>query len=387
MANQHERIALYPGSFDPPTNGHQWVIERVADQYDKGIVAIGINPLKSGRFPLFEREEMLREITAKYPTIRVTSFPGLYQVDFAEMLEAQYIIRGTRNGNDFGYEADISLTNRTINPNIETVFLSPPKELLQVSSSMVMGLSGYEGYQDVISTMVPQIVFKHIIEQQKQVDIDLLKNKWNMLWERVGAKGNSETIFQDLVSRYTESHRKYHTLQHIKSCLNELDLCRSLIEQPDAVEVAIWFHDAIHEGSNTKVAGTTNDECDSADLAQTILTHMGLDKDVIDHVTSLILSTRHKDLPKTQDEKFMVDIDLAILGRSERIFDIYERNIRLEYGWVSDNEFVIGRTKVLSKFLPPCRSSIFQTEFFQERYETNAVKNLTRSIVQLMQRE
>lgn len=74
MSNQVERIALYPGSFDPPTNGHQWVMEQVDGQYEKGYVAIGINPIKNGRFSLPERKEMLEEIAHAYPHLSVTSF-------------------------------------------------------------------------------------------------------------------------------------------------------------------------------------------------------------------------------------------------------------------------------------------------------------------------
>ena len=96
-------------------------MERVAE-YDKGYVAIGINPDKKGRFSLSEREEMLKEMARAHPNLSVTSFNGLYQVDFAEMLGAKYIIRGARNSTDFGYESDIHHVNRSINPKIETVF-------------------------------------------------------------------------------------------------------------------------------------------------------------------------------------------------------------------------------------------------------------------------
>src|SRR3989338_8059956 len=111
MIEPVNRTALYPGTFDPVTNGHLWVIQRVADQYDRGCIALGVNPTKSSRFTTADRLDMLSEVVAPYPNLEVGSFSGLYQVDFARMVGAKYVVRGLRNGFNFGYKTDIRLIN------------------------------------------------------------------------------------------------------------------------------------------------------------------------------------------------------------------------------------------------------------------------------------
>jgi pantetheine-phosphate adenylyltransferase len=386
MAVNSERRALYPGSFDPPTNGHKWVMEKVSDDYDTGIVAIGHNPEKAGRFPLSEREEMLEEIAQEYPNLIITRFHGLYQADFAEMQGANVIVRGMRSA-DYNFENDISQVNRTINPKIETTFKIPPNELQQVSSSMVMGMVGFEGWEQPVRLMVPATVFDRIEHRQKMIDKDKLGKKWNNLHSRLSANGDSKSQFEKLYSTYQEPQRAYHAIPHIKTCLDELSLVESEIENPDAVELAIWFHDSVYESSipqNSDNPEKRDDEGQSAELARkAIVEEMGLSQDLANTVTDLILATKHSGNALTMDEKYMVDIDLAILGRSSRLFDEYETKIRQEYNWVHEDVFRDGRAKILETFLPPARPNIYQTPFFQERYERQAKNNLERSIANL----
>lgn len=386
MTYENERRALYPGSFDPPTNGHKWVIEKVADQFDKGFVAIGINPEKAGRFPIQQRTEMLQEIASEFPNMVVTSFLGLLQADFAEIVGARYIIRGTRNSTDFSYESDSRHVNTTINPNLETVIYIPPKELLQVSSSMVMGLVGFEGWKTEVSKMVPESVFKRLEVMQDTKDKEHLENKWQSLCKRLGAKGNASEIFEVLYQRYNELHRYYHNPSHLKMCLNELDLVRDLASDPDAIEFALWYHDAAYNSAKKPTSlqhQPVDDEGSSAELAETDIKKLGLSPEFAQKVGSFILLTKHESVPKDKDQQLLVDIDLAILGRSSRLFDLYEQNVRTEYGWITQEQFVRARKAILQSFLD--RGSVYSTEFFHSRYEEQARKNLQRSVKKLSQ--
>jgi pantetheine-phosphate adenylyltransferase len=385
MTNKKESTAIYAGSFDPATHGHEWVMNKVSNLFGKGYVAIGINPGKNqGRFPIPEREQMLKEIVIKqFPNLSVTSFAGLYAVDFAEMMGARYLVRGARNGVDFDGESEIKHINSTINPNIETIIFVPPKKLLQVSSSSVVGLMGYEGWKDKVGKMVSGAVFKHIESMQFEKDRQALEGKWQSLWERVGAKGNQKAVFENLIKRYTEPGRVYHALSHLKTCLNEFMLASHLAEDPEALEMAIWFHDAVQKSNKKNSSGTKfDDEGESAELAVKVLTQdMGLGREFADRVASIILATKHNAVPQSQDAKLMADIDLAIFGRSSRIFKIYERDVRSEFDWVSDALFTNGRKGILEQFLNKKR--IYQTDFFHERYGRKAKLNLRNSVSKL----
>ncbi len=386
MARATERNALYPGSFDPPTNGHKWVMEKVSEDFDNGIVAVGHNPEKPGRFPLNERLEMLGEIAADYPNLIVSSFHGLFQADFAEMVGANVIVRGIRNA-DYNFENDISQINRRINPTVETVFRIPPNELQQVSSSMVMGLVGFEGWESQVKLMVPTTVFDRIEKKQKEKDKNNLERKWTDLHSRLGATGDAKIQFEDLYTRYEENHRFYHVISHIKTSLNELELVKDQVDDYDALELAIWFHDAIYESNiprTTKESVTYDDEANSATLAHDVITKdMGLSQGFSDKVARLIIATKHSGIEETKDEQYMVDIDLAIFGRPSRLFNEYEEKIREEYAWVEEDLFRNRRAEVLESFLSPQRPTIYKTQFFQERYEEQARKNLQRSITNL----
>jgi pantetheine-phosphate adenylyltransferase len=385
MVNKKEGVAIYAGSFDPATHGHEWVMNKVSNLFGKGYVAIGINPGKNqGRFPIPEREQMLKEIAVKqFPNLIVTSFAGLYAVDFAEMMGAKYLVRGARNGVDFDGESEIKHINSKINPNIETIIFVPPKKLLQVSSSSVMGLIGYEGWKDEVGKMVSGSVFKHIESMQSEKDRQVLDGKWQSLWERLGAKGNREAVFDNLMKQYAESGRVYHTSSHLKTCLNELMLAKHLAEDSEVLETAIWFHDAIQKSNKKNSLGTKfDDEGESAELAVKVLTQdMGLGREFADKVASIILATKHNAVPQSQDAKLMADIDLAIFGRSSRIFKIYEKNIRDEFEWVPDELFVKRRKGVLEQFVD--RKRIYQTDFFHDRYGRKAKINLKNSINKL----
>ena len=205
--------------------------------------------------------------------------------------------------------------------------------------------------------------------------------RWLSLWHRLNAIGDASIPITDLLTRYSESWRAYHTIEHIDATLTELDqFCSSggKIDDLAAVEMAIWYHDVVYD---TKAK---DNEEKSAELFRTIALNSGISERFIKKVSLMILATKHTWGTTLRGAQIVCDSDLSILGQSEEIFDEYEKNIRIEYEWVPEDKFVKGRMTVLKSFLE--RISIFQTKFFCKKYEEQARKNLTRSIERLSTR-
>ena len=154
------KIAVFPGSFDPITNGHIDIVRRFAPLFDKIIVAVGINSAKKGLFSLEQRLEWLEEVFANDPNIDVGSFEGL-TVNFCKKENAQYLVRGLRNASDFDYEKTISQLNNIIGDNVETVFFISKPEYSHISSTIVREI--IKGKGD-ISTFVPEFMAEAINE-------------------------------------------------------------------------------------------------------------------------------------------------------------------------------------------------------------------------------
>lgn len=135
--------AVYPGTFDPVTNGHLDIIERACELFDKVIVSIAVNPNKKPLFSEKERIDMIKKVTAHLNNVEVDTFKGLL-VRNAGNKKAGVIIRGLRAISDFEYEFQMSLTNKKLNPDINTVFLMPNEKYSFLSSSLVRELASYD---------------------------------------------------------------------------------------------------------------------------------------------------------------------------------------------------------------------------------------------------
>lgn len=170
-----------------------------------------------------------------------------------------------------------------------------------------------------------------------------------------------EDILDLLKVRYAEPQRRYHTLEHIEHCLEEFDPRQA--REPEAVELAIWFHDAVYDTRRAE-----NEER-SAELLLALMPEAK-------SAARLILATKHH-RASTPDEALLVDVDLAILGQPEARFDLYERQIREEYAWVPEPIFRQKRAAILRGFLD--RPFIYGTEPFRARYEAAARRNLSRT--------
>ena len=138
------RIAVYPGSFDPVTLGHGDIIERTAKMFDKVIIGVLNNNVKTPLFSIEERVNMLKEVTAHLPNVEVQSFEGLL-VEFLRRNDAQVIVRGLRAVTDFEYELQMAQTNRVMAPEIDTIFLTTNLKYSYLSSSIVKEIAFYDG--------------------------------------------------------------------------------------------------------------------------------------------------------------------------------------------------------------------------------------------------
>jgi len=155
------KIAIYPGSFDPVTNGHLDIIERGLKLFDKIIIAILTNPGKQFLFTLEERMQMLEVCLKKFPNVEIDTFNGL-TVDYAAQCNAQGILRGLRALSDFEYEFQMALMNRRLNREIQTVFLMTGMRWIYTSSSIIKEAAQFGGS---IKGMVPPVVEKKIKEK------------------------------------------------------------------------------------------------------------------------------------------------------------------------------------------------------------------------------
>jgi pantetheine-phosphate adenylyltransferase len=138
------RIALYPGSFDPVTRGHEDLICRSLALADRLVVAVAVNAAKTPLFSVEERTALLEEILEDEPRVEVRSFEGLL-ADFARVVGASMVVRGLRAVSDFEYEFQMALMNRQLNHDLETVFLVPDRNLTFLSSSLVREVARYGG--------------------------------------------------------------------------------------------------------------------------------------------------------------------------------------------------------------------------------------------------
>jgi len=154
MNEPKSRLAIYPGTFDPITNGHFDIIQRAAPLFDRVIVALAVNSEKKPLFSSEERFAMLEECVRPIENVKVTFFTGLV-VDYAEAVHADVIIRGLRAVSDFEYEFQMALTNRKLSHRVDTVFLMPDEKYTYLSSSTVKEIARHHGE---IDCFVPLLV-------------------------------------------------------------------------------------------------------------------------------------------------------------------------------------------------------------------------------------
>lgn len=155
---------IYPGTFDPVTNGHIDIIKRAIELFDEVVVTVAKNPGKTAMFTVDERVAMLNESLKEYDNVMVDSFGGLV-VDHAREIGAVGIIRGLRAVSDFEYEFQMALMNRKLNDELATIFLMPHEKYTYLNSTIIRNLSQFEGD---VTEFVPPVVLEKLKEKQRQ---------------------------------------------------------------------------------------------------------------------------------------------------------------------------------------------------------------------------
>lgn len=194
---------------------------------------------------------------------------------------------------------------------------------------------------------------------------------WRTLWRELGAPAD-DALFGRLVAAYSEPQRHYHTLQHLRDCLELWQEVRHFAGRPAEVELALWFHDAIYDPTRH------DNEERSADWARQSVMQAGLPTGAATRVHALVMATKHDAVPVDGDARLLVDVDLAILGATAERFDAFDAQVRREYAHVPEADFRVGRGRVLRGFLQ--RPQIYATGLFRRRFEAQARENLARAI-------
>ena len=200
--------------------------------------------------------------------------------------------------------------------------------------------------------------------------------RFSALWGRnlSDESAVAETVYLRLRELYGEPHRHYHTLQHVRHCLREFDGAAALMADSDAVEMALWFHDAIYW------PGATDNEWRSAELFRR-WSDGRADPMFQQRVHDLVMATTHRDAVVWGDAEFIVDIDLSSFGLPWEACERDGRLIRTEFMGIADDQYYPGHLRFLRALQDrPC---LFRTEFFQQRYELVARENLVRIIADL----
>lgn len=206
--------------------------------------------------------------------------------------------------------------------------------------------------------------------------MNITGESWRRLWGELGAHSVDGGLFNQLVGAYSQRHRHYHTLQHLRECLANLDAAASLAQRPAEVELALWFHDAVYEPQRQ------DNEEQSAAWARRSALAAGCAQDIAARVEALVLATRAHDAAIADaDTRLLVDIDLAILGAAPARFAEYERQVRAEYAHLPDSAFRAGRRAVLERF--QARERIYSTDAYHAALERRARDNIANSLTAL----
>jgi predicted metal-dependent HD superfamily phosphohydrolase len=201
--------------------------------------------------------------------------------------------------------------------------------------------------------------------------------QWQNAWHMLGTENAKLPIqlYDEVIAKYDEPHRCYHTQQHLAECLDKFTELRHLAINPAEIELALWFHDAVYEPTRH------DNELLSAEWAKSSVISAGLDLAIASRVYQLIMATQHHAKPENTDTQVLIDIDLAILGANPERYHEYEQQIRQEYAFVPEPIFKAKRSEILQRFL--ALPTIFNTPLFIERYEQQARTNINQAVEQL----
>jgi predicted metal-dependent HD superfamily phosphohydrolase len=198
---------------------------------------------------------------------------------------------------------------------------------------------------------------------------------WARMWQSLGARDADEDLHRQLIAQWSEKHRHYHTLQHLRECLEHLEEAKGLASRPAEIEAALWFHDAFYDPQRS------DNEQRSAQWARECASNAGIATQTAGRLHDMVMATRHQEIPDDADARLLVDIDLSILGSDPARFQESNAQIRREYAHVPQDAYREGRMRVLRGFLD--RPRLYTTERFHSMLEARARDNLQRALERL----
>ncbi|WP_343568342.1 metal-dependent hydrolase [Acinetobacter sp.] len=201
-----------------------------------------------------------------------------------------------------------------------------------------------------------------------QLYLSKLKHAWFELHQHYDFS-EPQKIYHELIAIYSEKQRAYHTVQHLYECLSLMGAVQYELNDPYAVALALWFHDAVYDPE------AKDNELKSAELFEQLMAQ-DLSFDTLEKIKRWILATQKHALTDETDLQFLLDIDLAILAATPERFIQYEQQIQQEYSWVDPEVYSIKRKQVLIHFYQS--EPLYQTVYFQKNFELNAKDNLRR---------
>lgn len=380
--------ALYVGSFDPITNGHLWVVNESAKLFDEITVAIAQNAEKSAMFSVEKRKYFVEEaLLPNHHNVRVEIMPNVFHIDYAHEIGAKYIVRGIRNPIDLEQETQILRFNERRNPSILPIFLMPPKELSDLSSTLVKNVLQVNDWDTEIAKMVPLRVVEEVCKLKAKPFFTTTSQ--GPEWSAIKQKGIIEDFVDrfnayydvDLDYRYLENlmqdkyktnyGRTYHNIDHLKKCFKWLHVIKCLEnlevyvyppltiterKHEDITDLiliaAILFHDIVYDvhapsGANENASG-----------AKAYEFFEKFDKDFALHVQQIIWATNYSllndhDFEEPYLAEIIRDIDLAELATDYEQFEKDTLNILVEYMRLGDYthaEVIQGRIDFLKSF-------------------------------------
>jgi predicted metal-dependent HD superfamily phosphohydrolase len=209
--------------------------------------------------------------------------------------------------------------------------------------------------------------------------LEVLRQSWTRLLDRYKVASSDATpVFDLLVAAYSAPDRHYHNLDHLAEVFRTAARLASITDDPAAVQLAIWFHDAVYDPR------AKDNEARSADLTVKLLGPIGVPRSELDRVTQLVRATAHLTddrPPRDRDTAILLDADLAILGAPEDRYLRYAADVRREYAWVPEGEYRKGRTSVLDHFL--ARPRLFWSDLLHQEIGAQARTNMTAELGQL----
>lgn len=224
--------------------------------------------------------------------------------------------------------------------------------------------------------MVENFNLKKIKEKVSLAEI--MQKRWFDLFSELGIdSAKAQKYFDQLLNAYGESERFYHNMEHISRMLEKIESFSADIEDMPVLKLAIWYHDVVYDPK------ATDNEEQSANLAESIMLDLGLEKDKVQKIKDYILATKdHNVSPEDAfDLVLLIDVDFETLGGSWEDFEKYRKAIRKEYSWLSDEKYIDGTRKFFNNML--ARDRIYNTQVMYDKLEDQARANLNRALKEL----